>query len=91
VTDYLNVTTWVNNYGWPIKSSHYFLLGLVEITLSLTNICIVQTHFYTIPRDGHQFSYIFLSMDDHHFGLKKRTKIPKRKKHCKVAYKYDVG
>jgi len=43
-----------------------------------------------IPRDGHQFSYIFLSMDDHHFGLKK-TKIPKRKKHCKVAYKSDVG
>jgi hypothetical protein len=29
--DYLNATTWNNNFGWPTKSSHSFLLAFLEI------------------------------------------------------------
>ncbi len=29
--DYFNATSWIHNFGWPTKSSHSFLLAILEI------------------------------------------------------------
>ncbi len=36
--DYLNATSWINKFGWPTKSSHSFLLAILEIN------CAYLTH-----------------------------------------------
>jgi len=36
--DYLNASSWINTFGWPTKSSHSFLLAILEINCAYLQV-----------------------------------------------------
>lgn len=47
VRDYLNATIWANHCNWWIKINYYFILSLLEITISYAHLQ-VQIQFHAI-------------------------------------------